>query len=421
MIGETLLGLFIRGFFTINMLPIVLLFSAKLEKRDKFYYRLITGILFCLCCAILFRHGLLTYMVEFCAITVFCFFICKITLKEAVYCVACAYITQHVSYCFYQILCRPDGSQPVYSPYYILVSIIVITMVYYAVVRRLPENGRYNIDLKFSMFSLCLILLLVLVLSIVADDFYNMDRSKLYYVCMAYDMICCIFVLWEQVDYKKKLKRQREQDMEKQLWIKQKELYKLRKDDIETINMICHDLKKHLESLKLFANEEERLEYYNRVNKTIQSYDSQLETGSKVLDILLTQKNLICMKNDIDLTCVADGKKMNFIHAVDLYTILGNAIDNAIESVLTVSDPERKIISVSVWTKGKLLLMQVENYFENKDLTFENGLPLTTKKESDGHGYGLKSIRNSVEKYDGCMDVSVQNNMFKLMVFIPIT
>ena len=189
---------------------------------------------------------------------------------------------------------------------------------------------------------------------------------------------------------------------------------------METINMICHDLKKHLESLKLFANEEERQTYFNEVSKTIQSYDSQLETGSKVLDILLSQKNLICMKNGIDLTCVADGKKMDFIHAVDLYTILGNAIDNAIESVLMVSDPEKKIISVSVWTKGKLLLMQVENYFENEDLIFENGLPLTTKKESEGHGFGLKSIRNSVEKYDGCMDVGIQNNTFRLMIVVPI-
>ena len=44
------------------------------------------------------------------------------------------------------------------------------------------------------------------------------------------------------------------------------------------------------------------------------------------------------MKNNIELTCVADGKKMDFIPAVDLYTILGNVVDNAIESVLLVSD-----------------------------------------------------------------------------------
>lgn len=48
------------------------------------------------------------------------------------------------------------------------------------------------------------------------------------------------------------------------------------------------------------------------------------------------------MKNNIELTCVADGKKMDFISAVDLYTILGNVIDNAIESVLMVSDEEKK-------------------------------------------------------------------------------
>lgn len=64
------------------------------------------------------------------------------------------------------------------------------------------------------------------------------------------------------------------------------------------------------------------------------------------------------MKNNIELTCVADGKKMDFISAVDLYTILGNVIDNAIESVLMVSDEEKKVISTSIWTKGNLLLIR---------------------------------------------------------------
>ena len=63
------------------------------------------------------------------------------------------------------------------------------------------------------------------------------------------------------------------------------------------------------------------MEYYEQVTRTIQSYDSQIETGSKVLDILLSQKKLICVKNQIELTCIADGHRMDFIHAVDLHTM----------------------------------------------------------------------------------------------------
>lgn len=275
-------------------------------------------------------------------------------------------------------------------------------------------------DLRFSLESLGIILLLVLGLSLIAGNMFNNSRNELYYVCMGYDVICCIFVLWEQMDYQKKIKMQKEQAIEEQLRLKQKELYRLRKDDIERINLLCHDMKKHLESLKLFANEQERKDYYDKVSETIASYDAQFETGSKVLDILLAQKNLLCVKNEIELTCVADGKKLNFLSAVDLYTILGNVIDNAIEGTLLVSDPEKKMISVSIWAKGKLLLIQIENYYENPDLKFENGYPLTSKKSDKGHGYGLKSVGKTVEKYGGSMDISAENHLFQITIVIPI-
>ena len=63
--------------------------------------------------------------------------------------------------------------------------------------------------------------------------------------------------------------------------------------------------------------------------------------------------------------------------------------------------------------------MQLENYFENSGLKFINGLPQTTK-QSEGHGYGMKSIKKCVEKYNGEMDVSAENNLFRLTIFIPI-
>ena len=111
---------------------------------------------------------------------------------------------------------------------------------------------------------------------------------------------------------------------------------------------------------------------------------------------------------------------MDFISAVDLYTILGNVIDKAIESVLMVSDEEKKVISTSIWTKGNLLLIQIQNYMENEKINFSEGLPVTTKNAHDGHGYGLKSVRKCVEKYNGSMDITAENHMFSLTIIIPV-
>lgn len=413
---------FSTNFFMINMIPLILIFSGKLKKREQFVLRLVCGIVVCMLCfnaVSAFVSGIWIYALGCGMLILLCLFLCGISFKEALYCVAFSYAVQHISHCLYQVLFRPAmGSMN--TGVYIVCSVIVCALIYYTIARKLPKNGRYDVDFRFSLISFGIIILFVLILSWLSTSMHEVDNSPLYYVCEMYNMLCCIFMLGVQAAYKNRLDKQREQEMEKQVWLKQKELYRLRQDDVEKINLLCHDLKKQIESLKLFSEEKDRKEYYEQVTRTIQSYDFQLETGSKVLDVLLSQKKLICMKNQIEITCVADGHKLDFIHAVDLYTIMGNAIDNAIESVLLVSDPEKKVISISIWTKGRLLLMQIENYFESRELKFVEGLPQTTKKNSEEHGYGLKSIRKCVEKYNGEMDVSAGENLFRLTIFIPV-
>ena len=409
-----------HAFFSINVFPIILLFSIGIQKRKHFAWRIVLGFLISVCCSAPFSHGLFTYIMQFTLFVFSSYFSYEISWKEALYSVTCAYAVQHISYCVYLILFRPVHGTPVYAPAYIVCAVCIALLLYWFIGRKLPENGHYDVDIRFSMMSFFLIIMLALGLSIAADTMFNAEENNLYYLCKAYDLICCLFVLWEQMDYKNKLNKQREQDLEKQVRLKQKELFRLRQDDVERINLICHDLKKQLEPLKLFSDEEQQKAYYEQVCKTIQSYDSQVETGSKVLDTLLSQKRLVCMKNNIELTCVADGKKMDFISAVDLYTILGNVIDNAIESVLMVSDEEKKVISTSIWTKGNLLLIQIQNYMENEKINFSEGLPVTTKNAHDGHGYGLKSVRKCVEKYNGSMDITAENHMFSLTIIIPV-
>ena len=303
-----------HAFFSINVFPIILLFSIGIQKRKHFAWRIVLGFLISVCCSAPFSHGLFTYIMQFTLFVFSSYFAYEISWKEALYSVTCAYAVQHISYCVYLILFRPVHGIPVYAPAYIVCAVCIALLLYWFIGRKLPENGHYDVDIRFSMMSFFLIIMLALGLSIAADTMFNAEVNNLYYLCKAYDLICCLFVLWEQMDYKNKLNKQREQDLEKQVRLKQKELFRLRQDDVERINLICHDLKKQLEPLKLFSDEEQQKAYYEQVCKTIQSYDSQVETGSKVLDTLLSQKRLVCMKNNIELTCVADGKKMDFIY-----------------------------------------------------------------------------------------------------------
>lgn len=69
--------------------------------------------------------------------------------------------------------------------------------------------------------------------------------------------------------------------------------------------------------------------------------------------------------------------------------------------------------------KEKFLTIHIENYFFG-DLEFKDGLPITRKNNEDYHGYGMKSMRMIVEKYEGCLTTTTINDIFHLNILIPI-
>ena len=127
--------------------------------------------------------------------------------------------------------------------------------------------------------------------------------------------------------------------------------------------------------------------------------------------MLLTGKSLYCQKHGIHLTTVADGTVLAGVSPMDLCTLVGNALDNAIESVKKIEDREKRLIHVAVSRQKNFALLRFENCFEG-ELTFENGLPRTTKGNTDYHGYGLKSIRRTAQKYGGTVTVNTRKNWF---------
>ncbi len=125
-------------------------------------------------------------------------------------------------------------------------------------------------------------------------------------------------------------------------------------------------------------------------------------------------KNLRCRKNGIKFTCMADGAALDFIAPSDLYSLLGNAIDNAIESVERESE-ENRMITLKTERRGELLSIHLENY-SSVEPRFKNGLPLTTKGDKAHHGFGTQSMRYIAEKYGGTLKMSYDDKYFILDV-----
>ena len=195
--------------------------------------------------------------------------------------------------------------------------------------------------------------------------------------------------------------------------------YKLSRDSIEMVNYKYHDLKHKIAVLKSEEDPQKRMEYLNHMEEEIKQYELQNKTGNKVLDTILTGKSMYCNKHGITLTCVADGNLLSFVDVMDICSIFGNALDNAVESVLKIPDKDKRLIHVTVSRQKEFLLIRFENYFE-QDLQIDRGNLVSTKSDKDFHGYGIKSIRYTVEKYHGAVNIKADNNWFDMKILIPI-
>lgn len=195
--------------------------------------------------------------------------------------------------------------------------------------------------------------------------------------------------------------------------------YCMSRESIELVNQKYHDLKHQIAALRKEPDPQRRSEWLDEMESDIRQYEAQNRTGNNVLDTVLTAKSLYCQKNGIHLTCVADGTQIGFLRVMDICAIFGNALDNAIESVLQLPDEEQRLIHVMVCVEKGFLLIRIENYFGGT-LDFENGLPLTTKRDKAYHGFGVKSIRSTVERYGGTMTVNTENGWFNLKILIPL-
>ncbi|WP_026521128.1 ATP-binding protein [Butyrivibrio sp. VCB2001] len=186
----------------------------------------------------------------------------------------------------------------------------------------------------------------------------------------------------------------------------------------DMINVKYHDLKHQIAGLRAEMSDEQRQKWIDDMEQELESYSPELETGNSVLDTLIAGKMMNCRANNIKVTCVADGNILDFMHVADICTIFGNALDNAIESVSLIEDPEKRLIHLSVSTKKNFVIIQINNYCENQ-IKIKNGYPVTTKADKTSHGFGLKSIRYTVDKYHGTVTFDVNKNWFELKILIP--
>lgn len=195
--------------------------------------------------------------------------------------------------------------------------------------------------------------------------------------------------------------------------------YRNYQDSLDLIQMKYHDLKHQIAGLRAETDEEKRKNWIDAMEQEVTAFETLNKTGNQVLDTILAAKVFQCRKNKIQITCVADGELLGFMHVTDICSIFGNALDNAMEHVVMIPEEEKRLIHMSVSAKRGFVFIKIENYCEGVIVKNEKQLITTTKADKESHGFGLRSICATVEKYGGSVDFGQVNNWFELKILIP--
>lgn len=191
---------------------------------------------------------------------------------------------------------------------------------------------------------------------------------------------------------------------------------RLGKEATDILNLKIHDMKNQLNTIK-HLHGQDRIDSIDELEKSVDIYSNIAKTGNDALDIVLTQKGLLCNSKKITFTYIIDGKAFGFMKATDITSLFGNILDNAIESA-EKEEGEYRLIKLSCETKKDFLQIQETNYCHQK-LYFENGVPVSTKKDKDSHGFGIRSISYIISKYQGKIKITQEEDIFRLYILIP--
>lgn len=165
----------------------------------------------------------------------------------------------------------------------------------------------------------------------------------------------------------------------------------------EEMHTFAHDTKNHLSTIKYLADDEQVDEYIDKIYSDLNKYSASGKTDNKILDIILNKYSVLCEINKIEFYTVVKTANLNYISSSDLSSLLNNMLDNALEAA---RKSKGKRIELSINRAQSFDVLTCTNSCDVRPEA-ENHILKTTKEDKRFHGYGTKSMRKIVKKYNG--------------------
>lgn len=351
----------------------------------------------------------------------YCF---SLSFTDALYIVISGYTAQHMVYVVvHEVLAKGLwAGLTEWLAMYICISILVCGIWYLILYLLFNKSlslcgGSVAADSVKVTSSQVFVLVVLMVSTFTCQHFFETSEELKYYGALV-DIMLCVLILANQYSLCRVAIDAKEKAVLAQLQHDSARFYTISKELIETVNRKSHDMKHILNALER-ADGAEKQQFIAETRRDIEAYRQIVQTDYEDLNIILAEKAVSCESRGIRLNCTVGNVPEGFVRAQDLYVLLGNAVDNAIESVMKLSDEKKRVITVNVDSRGAFVSIQINNFCEG-ELKMQDGLPVTSKSGKYYHGFGLKSIRLIAGKYGGDMSIQAENGIFTLQVMIPV-
>lgn len=352
--------------------------------------------------------------------------LCDTSVWTALFCVTAGYTVQNLASGATELVAsclREAGANPGTPAVYLLNDALCMAAVLGAchvlLARRLNREGLMQIESHQMLLMMPVVSLAIIGLDVVIKSLTGGGLALGYVVVLRlFHALACVATLWIEYQMLYRGRIERERQTAERLLSERERQYRLSRETIDAINVKCHDLRHQIRSLAS-GGAAVSGEALDDLAREVSIYDCAVTTGNEALDTILTEKSLLCERQGITFTRLADGGALGFMAPADIYALFGNALDNAIEAASELEDAASRSITLTVRRTLGCASVHVENYFAG-ERAFEDGLPLTTKADRLNHGFGTRSMRQIAERYGGTLTAEADGNAFCLDVMVPL-
>lgn len=434
-----------KEIFATELLISTILFSFRFPLKRKAWLRIPLSIVIYYGIALLIPVGSFSYNFYYVSFIFFLIFatsipllkfVCDISWSMVIFCTMAAYTTQHFTYeafNFFEnvfnvsqqngIFGYGQGEQmsTIFNPVVLVLYFCTYADIYWLFFILFARQIKKDEDFKMKKTSLLVVMMGLLAVDVIINaflTFYSEDNYNKTYMMIEemYNMICCIIILVVQFVFVRDTKLEQQLAFTNNLMEQQRKHYEQDKANVERLNIKAHDLKHQIMGLgsKEYISKEE----LEDISEAVSLYDKSYRTENDALNIVLMEKQNICDKYKIKLSVIADGNSLSFMKESDIYSLFGNALDNAIEACEELPE-EKRYISLVISKKNKFTHISIQNFYEG-DIQMKDGLPITKKKNKEDHGFGVKSMQIVVDKYNGDISFQGKDGIFLLNIIMPI-